>query len=139
MPGTPYYHQSLMHNLVLLAAWGVPDLRLAFIDLDEFYVLPRHTSFQDAFGDAGCLAGLVQARIMRMSAYYGTTAAQAAACPDSARARKRCQVPPRAGDVVALAALGWRRFFGQATQYVDARFTIPESQRLRHRWVGVFV
>lgn len=33
MPGTPYYHQALLHNLVLLATWGVPNMRLAFIDL----------------------------------------------------------------------------------------------------------
>ena len=33
VPGTPYYHQSLWHNLVLLATWGVPDIKLAFIDL----------------------------------------------------------------------------------------------------------
>jgi len=33
VPSTPYYHQSLWHNLVLLATWGIPDIRLAFIDL----------------------------------------------------------------------------------------------------------
>jgi hypothetical protein len=31
--GAPYYYQSMWHNLVLLAAWGVPGLKLAFIDL----------------------------------------------------------------------------------------------------------
>lgn len=33
VPGTPYYHQSLWHNLVLMATWGVPNIKLAFIDL----------------------------------------------------------------------------------------------------------
>lgn len=31
--GAPYYHQSMWHNLALLAAWGVPGIKLAFIDL----------------------------------------------------------------------------------------------------------
>lgn len=32
VPKTPYYHQSLWHNLVLLATWGIPNIKLAFID-----------------------------------------------------------------------------------------------------------
>lgn len=103
---------------------------------DEFYVLPRHSSFQEAFSAGGCLSGLSQARIMRVSAYYGLTAAQAAACPDTRFFHKACQPQHQAGDVADLARMGWRRFFAQPLQYVDARFTIPESPKnIPHRLV----
>lgn len=101
---------------------------------DEFYVLPHHSSFQEAFSSGGCLSGLSQTRIMRLNAYHGLTAAQAAACPDTRFMHKTCQPHSSTGDIVDLARMGWKRFFTQPLQYVDARYTIPESpKQVPHR------
>jgi hypothetical protein len=70
---------------------------------------------------------VVQARVTRFSAYFGMTATQAAACPDSRFFHKACQPVRKEGDVVDLVRLGWQKFFAQPLQYVDARPTIPNS------------
>ena len=32
VPSMPYYHQYLWYNLVMMATWGVKDIKLAMID-----------------------------------------------------------------------------------------------------------
>lgn len=80
----------------------LPSLCLLALQ-DEFLVLPLQLNLSSAFKPGGCMHGYHQVRVVRHNAFFGVTAAEAAACHKAVKA-PAAQKPADTNNVSTVAA-----------------------------------